>query len=145
MFSGASFHYLEALLAAWLRTEEAEGELNSRQKRGSLERLRPHQPQDFFPRPQYAELCASLRNKAVTADKNTGTAINTVHRVEKCYMDLGISCLLRDLEQCSQVGVLFTLRDTACCINCSAQRWLGRILCDGECLVILRHVCRTQI
>jgi len=60
VFSGANFHYLEALLVAWLRTEGAEGEINSRQKRGSLERLRPHQPQDFFPRPQCAELCASL-------------------------------------------------------------------------------------
>jgi hypothetical protein len=66
----------EALSATWLKTEGAEGELNSRQKRDSLERLRPHQPQDFFPRPQCAELCASLWDKAVTADKNIDTAIN---------------------------------------------------------------------
>ena len=65
MFSGANFHYLEALMAAWLGTEGAEGELNSRQKQDSLERLRPHQSQDCFPRPQYTEHCASLWNKAV--------------------------------------------------------------------------------
>jgi len=35
---------------------------------------------------------------------------------------LGISCLLRDLEHCSQGRALFTLWDTAWCINCSAQR-----------------------
>lgn len=36
-------------------------------------------------------------------------------------MDLGISCLLGDLEHCSQVRALFTLWDTACCINYIAQ------------------------